>query len=132
MLQRFREPRTRFWNSRMKKNALKATNRRRGRLMLTYLRTSIMTVAATVLTMSATAAPLPPDASYRPLPSLPFDAVKANDETEKPTVMRRQEDLLNERCDLSDRPIPRHYDVGRAQTRPGWGACKTVRWHYLG
>jgi hypothetical protein len=54
----------------------------------------MMTAVATVLTMSAIADPLPPDASYRPLPSLPFDAVKANDEAEKPTVTRRQQDLL--------------------------------------
>jgi hypothetical protein len=64
-----------------------------------------MTAVATVLAMSATADPLPPDASYRPLPSLPFDAIKANDEAEKPTVTRRQQDLLNQRYDLSDRPI---------------------------
>lgn len=65
----------------------------------------MITAVATVLATSATADPLPPDASYRPLPSLPFDAVKANDEAEKATVTRRQQDLLNQRYDLSDHPI---------------------------
>ena len=32
----------------------------------------------------AAADPLPPSATYRPLPSLPLSAVKANDEAEKP------------------------------------------------
>ena len=50
--------------------------------------------------------PLPPDATYRPLPTIPFAAVRANDEAQKPQVMQRQEALLNQRYDLSDRPIP--------------------------
>src|SRR5919205_2280803 len=50
--------------------------------------------------------PLPPDASYRPLPTLPFGAVKANDEAAKPAVMQRQQMLLEQRYDLGDRPIP--------------------------
>src|SRR5215210_4198313 len=50
--------------------------------------------------------PLPPDASYRPLPTLPFGAVKANDEAAKPAVMQRQQTLLEQRYDLGDRPIP--------------------------
>jgi cytochrome c peroxidase len=49
---------------------------------------------------------LPPDTTYRPLPTLPFSAVKANDEAQKPAVMQRQQALLNERYDLSDRPMP--------------------------
>jgi cytochrome c peroxidase len=59
-------------------------------------------VAASV----AVADPLPPDASYRPLPTLPFSAVKANDEAAKPGVMQRQRALLGERYDLADRPMP--------------------------
>ncbi|HEX6012439.1 MAG TPA: hypothetical protein VFY87_11680, partial [Geminicoccaceae bacterium] len=51
--------------------------------------------------------PLPPDATYRLLPTLPFDAVKANDEAQKPQVMQRQADLLAQRYDLSNRPMPR-------------------------
>ena len=49
--------------------------------------------------------PLPPDASYRPLPTLPFGAVKANDEAAKPAVMQAQRDLLEQRYDLGNRPI---------------------------
>jgi cytochrome c peroxidase len=48
--------------------------------------------------------PLPPDATYRPLPTLPFSAVKANDEAQKAKVMERQSALLNARYDLADRP----------------------------
>jgi hypothetical protein len=49
--------------------------------------------------------PLPPDASYRPLPTLPFGAVKANDEAAKPAVMQRQQSLLEQHYDLGDRPM---------------------------
>src|SRR5438477_12883193 len=54
----------------------------------------------------AAADPLPPSATYRPLPTLPFDAVKANDEAEKPRVMQDQQTVLNQRYDLSNNPIP--------------------------
>jgi cytochrome c peroxidase len=40
--------------------------------------------------------------SYRPLPTLPFGAVKANDEAAKPAVMQRQQGLLEQR--LSSNP----------------------------
>src|SRR5919205_347157 len=64
-------------------------------------------VAAVALcSFAALTDPLPPDATYRPLPTLPFAAVRANDEAQKPQVMQRQEALLNQRYDLSDRPIP--------------------------
>jgi cytochrome c peroxidase len=53
----------------------------------------------------AGADPLPPDASYRPLPTLPLDVVRRNDEAAKPAVMRRQQSLMNERYDLSNRPM---------------------------
>jgi cytochrome c peroxidase len=49
---------------------------------------------------------LPPDASYRPLPTLPFNAAKAIDEAAKPAVLARQRALLSQRYDLSDRPMP--------------------------
>lgn len=55
--------------------------------------------------LPAPADPLPPDASYRPLPTLPFSAVKANDEAAKPAVMQRQQSLLEQRYDLGDHPI---------------------------
>jgi cytochrome c peroxidase len=50
--------------------------------------------------------PLPPDATYRPLPTVPLDVVRKNDEAMKPQVLKRQQALLNERYDLSDRPMP--------------------------
>jgi hypothetical protein len=53
--------------------------------------------------LSALSDPLPPDLTYRPLPTLPFSRVKAADEATKAAVMQRQSDLLNERYDLSDR-----------------------------
>jgi hypothetical protein len=49
--------------------------------------------------------PLPPDLTYRPLPTLPFFRVKAADEAQKAAVMQRQSGLLNERYDLSDRAM---------------------------
>ncbi|GFE91350.1 cytochrome b6 [Steroidobacter agaridevorans] len=48
---------------------------------------------------------LPPDATYRPLPTLPLDVVRRNDEGAKPAVQRRQQSLFNERYDMSDRPM---------------------------
>src|SRR3954463_1124255 len=64
--------------------------------------------AALVLacSLAALSDPLPPDATYRPLPTLPFTAVKTADEAQKPQVMQRQADLLNQRYDVSDRPVP--------------------------
>ena len=56
--------------------------------------------------LAALAEPLPPDATYRPLPSQPLDVVKAIDEAEKPQVMQRQRALLEQRYDLADRPMP--------------------------
>lgn len=56
---------------------------------------------------SALSDPLPPDTTYRPLPARPFSAVKADDEAQKPRVMARQRTLLEERYNLSDRPMPR-------------------------
>lgn len=41
-----------------------------------------------------------------PLTARPFSAVKADDEAQKPRVMARQKGLLEERYDLSDRPMP--------------------------
>jgi cytochrome c peroxidase len=65
-------------------------------------------IAGSILLLSANALadPLPADATYRPLPTLPLSAVKANDEAAKPGVMQRQRNLLNQRYDLADRPMP--------------------------
>ena len=66
---------------------------------------STMLLAALLVGPSTAADQLPPDASYRPLPTLPFEQTKANDEAQKPQVMQRQEQLLNQRYDLSDQPV---------------------------
>jgi len=42
------------------------------------------------LSFSAFSDPLPPDLTYRPLPTLPFSRVKAADEAQKAAVMQRQ------------------------------------------
>jgi hypothetical protein len=60
--------------------------------------------AVAFMALAALADPLPPDASYRPLPTLPFGAVKANDEAAKPAVMQRQQTVLEQRYDLGDHP----------------------------
>jgi cytochrome c peroxidase len=57
------------------------------------------------MSLSASSDPLPPDLTYRPLPSLPFSAVKENDEAQKPAVMDRQRSLLESRYDMADRPM---------------------------
>jgi cytochrome c peroxidase len=70
---------------------------------------AICGLALCVLTAAASAAqadPLPADATYRPLPTLPPDVVRRNDEAAKPAVQRRQQSLLAERYDLSDKPMP--------------------------
>jgi cytochrome c peroxidase len=70
------------------------------------LRGTLLVTGAVLGSLAALSDPLPPDATYRPLPTLPLSAVRANDEAQKPQVMQRQADLLNQRYDLSDRPIP--------------------------
>ena len=57
------------------------------------------------LSLAASSDPLPPDTTYRPLPSLPFSEVKQIDEAQKPRVMERQRNLFEQRYDLADRPI---------------------------
>lgn len=55
---------------------------------------------------AALADPVPPDVTYRALPTSPFAEVKAADEAEKAAVTERQSNLLTQRYDLSDRPVP--------------------------
>jgi cytochrome c peroxidase len=71
------------------------------------MRTSlaILCTIASATTLVASADPLPPDATYRPLPTVPLDIVRRNDEAAKPAVMQRQQKLLNERYDLANRPM---------------------------
>jgi cytochrome c peroxidase len=61
-------------------------------------------LAVAIIAVAMAADPLPPDASYRPLPTLPFSSVRANDEAQKPKVMQRHSAMLNSRYDLSNRP----------------------------
>ncbi|WP_046865649.1 cytochrome b6 [Microvirga massiliensis] len=70
------------------------------------LRGTLLVTGAVLCSLAALSDPLPPDTTYRPLPTLPLSEVRAADEAQKPQVMQRQADLLNQRYDLSDRPIP--------------------------
>src|SRR5436305_7111677 len=63
-------------------------------------------IAAAALSQTAAADPLPPDATYRPLPTAPLDAVIKSDRAAKPAVQQRQRALLEARYDLADHPIP--------------------------
>ena len=63
-------------------------------------------VAVASMSGPAVADSLPADASYRPLPTRPFEETKASDEAQKPQVMQQQEAVLNNRYDLADRPMP--------------------------
>ncbi|YBV94513.1 cytochrome B6 (plasmid) [Phyllobacteriaceae bacterium JZ32] len=62
-------------------------------------------IGVVALGLAAASDPLPPDLTYRTLPSLPFSKVKELDEAQKPRVMERQRTLLEQRYDLSDRPM---------------------------
>jgi cytochrome c peroxidase len=74
--------------------------------LATRLLSGIAATAASIAALVAAADPLPPSATYRPLPTLPFSVVKANDEAEKPQVMQEHQALLEQRYDLSNNPIP--------------------------
>jgi cytochrome c peroxidase len=71
------------------------------------LSTRLSMFAASLAAVAVLADPLPPDATYRNLPTLPFATVKANDEAQKPQVMQHQRDVLATRYDVADRPIPK-------------------------
>src|SRR4051794_34447898 len=96
---------------------------------------SFAALAGLALCGISDAADLPPDATYRPLPTLPFEAVKAQDEAAKPQIMERQQNLLASRYDLADRPIPGvMMSAGR---RPVQGGVRVklpqaVTWDQLG
>jgi cytochrome c peroxidase len=66
----------------------------------------VLVMGAAVFSLAVASDPLPPDLTYRPLPTMPLSAIRANDEAQKPAVMERQRNLLNERYDLANRPIP--------------------------
>ena len=67
--------------------------------------TTAALLTTTAISVAALSDPLPPDTTYRPLPTQPFSAVKAMDEAQKPQVMQRANAMLNQRYDLSNRPI---------------------------
>jgi cytochrome c peroxidase len=71
-----------------------------------FLAASALCLGTLLVGLNAISDPLPPDTTYRPLPTRPLSAVKADDEAQKPAVMSRQSDLLNRRYDLADRPMP--------------------------
>jgi cytochrome c peroxidase len=62
---------------------------------------------------------LPPDATYRPLPTVPLSTVIKNDRAAKPAVQQRQRALLESRYDLADRPIPNVKMSGGRKTVQG-------------
>src|SRR3954452_12619712 len=74
--------------------------------MLPVLRAISPVCAMLLCSLAVSSDPLPPDTTYRPLPTLPFSEVKTADEAQKPQVMQRQSNLLNQRYDLSNGPIP--------------------------
>jgi cytochrome c peroxidase len=63
--------------------------------------------------------PLPPDATYRPLPTQPFSAVKTMDEAQKTGAMERQRALLESRYDLSNRPANVKMSAGMKPIQSG-------------
>src|SRR3954464_8843564 len=68
--------------------------------------TSLLPVLAGCALPLAVLAALPPDTTYRPLPTAPLDAVIKSDQAAKPGVQQRQQSLLEQRYDLSNRPVP--------------------------
>src|SRR5262249_28042522 len=74
--------------------------RERMRRVLTVTACAAGAVSILALSWAAFSDSLPPDATYRPLPTRPFSEIRADDEAEKPAVMRRQQELLQQRYDL--------------------------------
>jgi cytochrome c peroxidase len=84
-------------------------------------------VSIIALSWAALSDSLPPDASYRPLPTRSFSEVRAADEAEKPAVMRRQAELLQQRYDLSDAPIPGVFMSGKRKAVQGGARVRLPR-----
>ncbi|MBV8772355.1 MAG: cytochrome B6 [Deltaproteobacteria bacterium] len=87
------------------------------------------------LSMVGRSDPLPPSATYRPLPSMPFSVTKVNDEAQKAAVMQRQAALFSKRYDLADWPIPGLMMSGGRKTVQGGVRVKLpagVTWQSLG
>src|SRR6516225_119976 len=95
---------------------------------------SILGLGIFALSWAAFSDSLPPDASYRPLPTQPFSVVRATDEAQKPAVMRRQAELLQARYDLSSRPFPDVFMSGKRKAVQGGVRVKLpqgVSWDML-
>ena len=67
---------------------------------------TLLALPLLLLSLNVHADPLPPDTTYRPLPTAPLDAVIKSDRAAKPAVLQRQQALLAQRYDLADKPIP--------------------------
>ncbi len=66
----------------------------------------VLVLSTLACSLGVSADPVPPDATYRPLPTQPLETVRKNDEAAKPQVMQRQREMLSQRYDLADRPMP--------------------------
>src|SRR3954462_14779648 len=86
---------------------------------------------ACLIGVGALSDPLPPDTTYRPLPTRPLSAVKTDDEAQKPQVMARQSDLLNQRYDREPADSGR-YDVWGKEARAGRGQGEAASRHHMG
>nr|WP_187148035.1 cytochrome B6 [Nitrobacter winogradskyi] len=73
--------------------------------MKTAIGLTTVIAAALASAFAATSDPLPPESTYRPLPTQPFSKVKEDDEAQKPAVMERQRTLMEQRYDLANRPV---------------------------
>lgn len=73
--------------------------------MKTAIGLTTVIAAALASAFAATSDPLPPESTYRALPTQPFSKVKENDEAQKPAVMERQRALMEQRYDLANRPV---------------------------
>ncbi|MBW9053751.1 cytochrome B6 [Rhizobium mesosinicum] len=74
------------------------------RILMTLIAGSL-SAGVVIFAVGAFSDPLPPDTTYRPLPTMPFSQARQIDEAQKPEVMKRQRDLLERRYDLSDKPM---------------------------
>jgi cytochrome c peroxidase len=100
--------------------------------------TSTLAATAALMGISAitvTADPLPPETTYRPLPTQPFSVVRKADEADRPAVMARQRALLEQRYDLSNRALPQTMMSGGRKAVQGGVRVKLpagVTWEALG
>src|SRR3954471_4389178 len=104
----------------------------RGIKATSFLAAAGVCAFASIIGVAALSDPLPPDTTYRPLPTRPLSAVKTDDEAQKPQVMARQSDLLNQRYDLANRPMPGVMMSGAKKPRSGWGQGEAASRRHMG